>query len=81
MEEEWREWAEARSWHQYEAMRKQQDKAYEQRCAAEKEHCKKVGSLIVAYYTSCDKHLILKFHQVLLCIFTILNGGVTANLR
>lgn len=43
VEEEWREWAEARSWHQYEAMRKQQDKAYEQRCAAEKEHCKKNG--------------------------------------
>ena len=42
-EEEWREWAEARSWHQYDAIKQKQDTEYEERCTAEKERCKKMG--------------------------------------
>ena len=42
-EEEWHEWAEARSWHQYESLKQKQAADYEDMVTKEKEHCKKVA--------------------------------------
>ena len=40
--QEWHEWAEARNWQQYEALKQKQSAEYEERVKLEKDHCKKV---------------------------------------